>query len=110
MRHRKAGGETGQVHGRSLVTAMLDLFIEFNRSHLIKRLPFELHLLSLNCIHRILAYQKRCGVRISYSWRELWSSLIALLKFVVTNESNLNKKVNVFNICSQVAHIVLFEI
>jgi len=105
MRHRKAGGEPGLVHGRSLVSAILDLFIEFTRSHLMKRLPFELHLLSLSCIHRILAYQKRCRVRISYSWRELWSSLIALLKFVVTNESNLSKKVNVFNICSQVVTI-----
>ena len=44
----------------------------------------------------------RCRVRIAYNWRDLWSTLIALLKFVVANESNLNKKINVFNICSQV--------
>lgn len=105
MRHRKVGTETGPGHGRSLVCALLDLLIEFTRSHLMKRLPTELHLLALNCIHRVLAYQKRCRVRISYNWRELWSTLIALLKFVVANESNLNKKINVFNICSQVVTI-----
>jgi hypothetical protein len=101
MRHRKAGAEAPS-HGRSLVCALLDLMIEFIRSHLMKRLPVELHLLSLSCIHRLLVYQKRCRVRISYNWRDLWSALIALLKFMVANESNLIKKVNVFNICSQV--------
>ena len=50
----------------------------------------------------MLVYQKRCRVRICYNWRDLWSALIALLKFMVANESNLIKKVNVFNICSQV--------
>ena len=44
----------------------------------------------------------RRRVRISYNWRDLWSTLIALLKFMVANESNLIKKVNVFTICAQV--------
>merc|ERR1719334_2134097 len=101
MRHRKAGGEV-ETHGRSLVCSLLDLIVEFIRSHLMKKLPIELHLLALSCIHRVLAYQKRCRVRIAYNWRDLWSTLIALLKFVVANESNLNKKINVFHICSQV--------
>lgn len=104
MRHRKAGVEAPN-HGRSLVCALLDLMIEFIRSHLMKRLPIELHLLALSCIHRLLVYQKRCRVRISYNWRDLWSTLIALLKFMVANESNLIKKVNVFTICSQVCII-----
>jgi len=104
MRHRKAGVEVVS-HGRSLVCALLDLMLEFTRSHLMKKLPIELHLLALSCIHRVLAYQKRCRVRIAYNWRDLWSTLIALLKFVVANESNLNKKINVFNICSQVVTI-----
>merc|ERR1712227_1128711 len=105
MRHRKGGVDLTSVHGRSLVCALLDLLLEFIRSHLMKRLPIELHLLALSCIHRVLAYQKRCRVRISYNWRDLWSTLIALLKFMVANESNLIKKVNVFNICSQVVTI-----
>merc|ERR1719193_458932 len=103
-RHRKAGVEAPN-HGRSLVCALLDLMIEFIRSHLMKRLPIELHLLALSCIHRLLVYQKRCRVRISYNWRDLWSTLIALLKFMVANESNLIKKVNVFTICAQVVTI-----
>ena len=48
----------------------------------------------------------RCRVRISYNWRDLWSTLIALLKFMVANESNLIKKVNVFTICSQVCIVM----
>ena len=101
MRHRKVGVEVVS-HGRSLVCPLLDLLVEFIRSHLMKRLPVELHLLALGCIHRLLAYQKRCRVRLTYNWRELWSSLIALVKFVVANESSLTKKINVFSVCHQV--------
>ena len=104
MRHRKAAVEPPS-HGRSLACSLLDLMIEFIRSHLMKRLPVELHLLALSTIHRLLVYQKRCRVRINYNWRDLWSSLIALLKFMVANESNLIKKVNVFTICAQVVTI-----
>merc|ERR550519_1528157 len=104
MRHRKVGREVVS-HGRSLVCPLLDLLVEFIRSHLMKRLPVELHLLALSCIHRVLAYQKRCRVRLTYNWRELWSSLIALVKFVVANESSLTKKINVFSVCHQVVTI-----
>ena len=105
MRHRKGGLDLASSHGRSLVCALLDLLLEFIKSHLMKRLPFDLHLLAINCIHRILAHQKRCRVRISYNWRDLWATLIALLKFVVSNESCLNKKLDFFTICSQVIQI-----
>ena len=39
-------------------------------------------------IVKVLAYQRRCRVRISYNWRELWSTLIGrqlykvMIKFV----------------------------
>jgi len=105
MRHRKPVALEVCSHGRSLVCAVLDLLLEFIKSHLMKRLPFELHLLALNCILRILAYQKRCRVRIVYNWRDLWATLIALLKFVVSNESSLNKKIDFFTICAQVVQI-----
>ena len=44
-------------------------------------------------------------MRIAYNWRDLWATLIALLKFVVSNESCLNKKLDFFTICSQVIQI-----
>ena len=105
MRHRKGGLDNATNVSRSLVSALLDLLLEFVKSHLMKRLPFELHLLALSCIHRILSYQKRCRVRISYNWRDLWATLIALLKFVVSNESCLSKKLDFFTICTQIIQI-----
>ena len=51
---------------------------------------------------RLLAYQKRSRVRLSYAWKELWSALIALAKFVASNESSLVKKMNIFAIGHQV--------
>ena len=106
MRHRRGGvDQAGTNQSRSLVCSLLDLLLEFVKSHMMKRLPFELHLLVLNSIHRVLSYQKRCRVRISYNWRDLWSTLIALLKFVVSNESCLSKKLDFFTICTQIIQI-----
>ena len=65
MRHRKGGLEQ-IIHARSLVCALLDLLLEFIKSHLMKRLPFELHLLVLHCIHRVLAYQKRFSISVIF--------------------------------------------
>ncbi|XP_023345372.1 UPF0668 protein C10orf76 homolog [Eurytemora carolleeae] len=104
MRHRKGGGEV-ELHGRALVCSLLDLMVEFIRSHMMKRLPLQLHLLAIGCVHKVLAYQRRCRVRITYNWRELWSAMIGLVKFIVGNEATMIKKLNVFGLCLQVVNI-----
>merc|ERR1711992_273202 len=98
MRHRKisAGEGSYQVgQSKSLACSVMDLMVEFIRSHLMKRFPLDLYLHSLYVIHRLLSYQKRSRVRVPYPWKELWTS----------NETTLVKKMNVFSVAYQVTII-----
>ena len=44
-------------------------------------------------------------MRLCYNWKDLWSALIALAKFLVTNEAQLAKKINIFQLAHQVINI-----
>lgn len=103
MRHRKVNDRA--AHPQPLATALLDLTVEFVMSHLMKRFPLDLYLQCVGIIHRVLCYQKRSRVRLGYHWRELWSALMSLLKFIVTNEASVVKKNNVFELAQLVVNI-----
>ena len=77
--------------------------VEFMMSHMMKKLPIELFLLNVGITHRLLCYQKRNSVRLPYNWKDLWAALIALAKFLVTNEAYLAKKMNIFQLANQVS-------
>ena len=71
-------------------------------SHMMKKLQTELYQLCVGIVHRLICYQKKSNVRITYNWKELWEVLIMLLKFLVANENHFQKKVIIFNLALQV--------
>lgn len=106
MRHRKIPVDRLSKL-QPLAATLLDLLLEFVVSHLMKKFPLEQYLLCIGIIHRVLCYQKRCRVRLTYPWKELWSALIGLLKFLVNQEQTLVKRcnVNIFHLAIQIVNI-----
>lgn len=90
MRHRKVVDEV-RAPSRPLACHILDLMVEFIMTHLKKNMVLDLYLLCIGVIHRLLCYQKKCKIQSQFNWKELWSALVALLKFILNHEADLVK-------------------
>uniref|UniRef100_A0A8C5G7E3 Armadillo-like helical domain-containing protein n=1 Tax=Gouania willdenowi TaxID=441366 RepID=A0A8C5G7E3_GOUWI len=82
-----------------------DLMVEFIVTHMMKDFPMDLYLRCVQIIHKLLCYQKKCRIRLHYTWRELWSALINLLKFLLSNETTLLAKHNIFQLALLVVNL-----
>ncbi|KAG8435394.1 hypothetical protein GDO86_013373 [Hymenochirus boettgeri] len=85
--------------------AEANLMVEFIVTHMMKEFPMDLYTRCIQIIHKLLCYQKKCRVRLHYTWRELWSALINLLKFLMSNETVLLAKHNVFSLALMVVNL-----
>ncbi|XP_011301326.1 UPF0668 protein C10orf76 homolog [Fopius arisanus] len=104
MHHRKIHDKAAPT--QPLAATLLDLLVEFITSHMMKKFPLELYHQCIGVLQRLLCYQKRCGVRLGYHWKDLWTALFNLLKFLTTHEAHLVKKMNVFPLAIQVVNIL----
>uniref|UniRef100_A0A3P9ISK1 Armadillo like helical domain containing 3 n=1 Tax=Oryzias latipes TaxID=8090 RepID=A0A3P9ISK1_ORYLA len=93
------------LHVTLVLSSFLDLMVEFVVTHMMKDFPFDLYLRCVQIIHKLLCYQKKCRIRLHYTWRELWSALINLLKFLMSNETSLLSKHNIFHLALLIVNL-----
>ncbi|KJE93802.1 hypothetical protein CAOG_04545 [Capsaspora owczarzaki ATCC 30864] len=91
--------------GRPLVCSVFDLMIEFMGGNLKRNLSIDLYCKCVGIIHRLLCYEKRSRVRLAYTWKETWTSLVNVLRFVRSNETTLIDKHNVFLLYDQIVSV-----
>uniref|UniRef100_A0A8C2ZS16 Armadillo like helical domain containing 3 n=1 Tax=Cyclopterus lumpus TaxID=8103 RepID=A0A8C2ZS16_CYCLU len=96
MRHRKKAVDKN-IPSRPLVCASTNLLRHHSLCFLCRR--------CVQIIHKLLCYQKKCRIRLHYTWRELWSALINLLKFLLSNETTLLAKHNIFQLALLVVNL-----
>uniref|UniRef100_A0A8C9VJ05 Armadillo like helical domain containing 3 n=1 Tax=Scleropages formosus TaxID=113540 RepID=A0A8C9VJ05_SCLFO len=82
-----------------------NLMVEFIVSHMMKDFPMDLYVRCVQVIHKLICYQKKCRIRLHYTWRELWTALINLLKFLLSHETTLLAKYNIFNLALLVVNL-----
>uniref|UniRef100_UPI00358F3512 armadillo-like helical domain-containing protein 3 isoform X1 n=1 Tax=Myxine glutinosa TaxID=7769 RepID=UPI00358F3512 len=104
MRHRKKIVDKN-VPSRPLACAVLDLMVEFMMTHMMKDFPMELYLRCVAIVQKLICYQKKCRVRLHYTWQELWAALISVLKFLLSHETVLLGKHNIFPLALQVVNL-----
>uniref|UniRef100_A0A1Q3FXX5 Armadillo-like helical domain-containing protein n=1 Tax=Culex tarsalis TaxID=7177 RepID=A0A1Q3FXX5_CULTA len=104
MRHRKLTSDRFSKP-QPLAATLLDLLTEFIVTHLLKKFPMEHYLLCIGIIQRIIIYQKRCRIRLMYPWKTVWTAIISMLKFIMCQEQQLVKKMNIFNLLTKVINI-----
>ncbi|KAI3384072.1 hypothetical protein SNEBB_000284 [Seison nebaliae] len=92
---------------RQLLTSFIDLMIEYIETHLTKKFPIHLYLLSLTIIQRIVIYLKEYCIRITYDWLQLWTALHQLMQFLHKNSTTfLNNNINIFILQSKIVCII----
>jgi hypothetical protein len=109
MRHRKVSPDQ-TTSSQPLVCSLLDLLVEFFLSHMMKKFPIELYVLCISVLQRILCYQKRCRIRLNYVWKNLWTALLLVLRFLLQHENYLAKKMNIIDLSMKIVNIFNFFI
>ncbi|KAI1262308.1 hypothetical protein F5Y18DRAFT_155590 [Xylariaceae sp. FL1019] len=74
---------------RVLATSVLDTMVDGINHNLRRRLDVSLYTLCVGIMLRIISYLSRSRTRLEYHWSELFRSLLALIRFLTTYESDL---------------------
>lgn len=70
-----------------------------------RNLNAELYRRCLDVVQRLLCYEKRHRVRLTYQWQTLWAALVNLFKFLLVHEEEMMARFDVLSLANQIVNI-----
>ncbi|KAH9875103.1 hypothetical protein J1614_004591 [Plenodomus biglobosus] len=95
---------------RVAATVILDLMVDAINHNLRRRLDVDFYILCLGILLRTLSYISRAKIRIAYHWAELWKSLIAFIRFLVTYAEDIKTNNRTAEMNSLVTNLLAFAL
>jgi hypothetical protein len=86
----------------ALACVVLDVLNAFMKQNLKKfqTVGVDLYMRAVGCVHRVLSYEKRTGTRLTYRWKDMWNTLLMIIKHV-TSDTALHTP-DALSLCMQV--------
>lgn len=99
------------VHGdRVFAASILDTMIDGINHNLRRRLDVELYILCVGTILRIISHLSRSRTRLNYHWSELFRSLLSLVRFLTTYNSDLKGAINIEILLDDLVNLVALSL
>ena len=76
---------------RARLCIILDVLVDGINHNLRKKLEIDLYVMFIDPLFRTFSYLYRSRLRLTYSWAEVWKSLLGFLKFLTTYSTDLKK-------------------
>eukprot|EP01111_Echinosteliopsis_oligospora_P013945 TRINITY_DN5145_c0_g1_i1.p2 TRINITY_DN5145_c0_g1~~TRINITY_DN5145_c0_g1_i1.p2 ORF type:complete len:301 (+),score=93.07 TRINITY_DN5145_c0_g1_i1:1058-1960(+) len=79
------GAHTASSQGMARI--VLDVLNSFMKQNLVKKTNYELYTLCVTVVHRILSYEKKTATRLSFKWKEIWTTLFLVIREAMPSHS-----------------------
>ncbi|KYQ94419.1 hypothetical protein DLAC_04715 [Tieghemostelium lacteum] len=96
-----------EIEKNPLSIHVVELLSQFIKCNLKGKISMDIHQCAVDCLQRIVSYEKKTQTRLNHKWNDTWNSLFSLIGLVPTLPNDIQKTqsmhvaisaVNIFNL------------